>query len=341
MNNWESRMVGFKKEEIGYELILLKESNCDYICKNGDIYKHSDKTGLYYKRKSNINKHNGYVYVSISCTSGGSKSKRLHVLLAKTFLENPNSYKIVGHKNNIKNDNRLDNLYWTTNQENTQKAFDDKLNEQKKGVDNKSSFPIAVIEESKIIAVYGSMRECARYIENLEVGYLSKIIDKNGNYKPRSKKYIYKRISREDYLGMSDDLKDICLTETTIPKQQTLFKATNIKTGITTINDNQKEFAKMNNLSQAMVSHAIFNNNTYGDFKFELIEKLNYSDTSAYSNFMKTIKGVSIQNINTNEIRYYDTVVNLKKDLRLKGNDLKQYLVRDNILMNEWKVINI
>lgn len=342
MGNWESKKVGTTREDIAEELVLLEESNYDYITNIGEIYRYSDDTKLYYKRKSHTNKYNGYEYVSIMCkVDNKSKSRRLHVLLAKTFLENPNNYKIVGHKNNIKNDNRLNNLYWTTNQENTQKAFDDKLNQPKMGVENKSSFQIAVIENNEIVAVYGSMGECARHIENLSIGYLTKIVNKNGNYKPRNKKYLYKRISLEDYLSIEDKFKNVYLTEIELTKQQTLFKATNIETGTESIFDNQKEFAKIHNLSQAMVSHAILNNDIYSGFKFELIKRLDYSETTAYDNFMKTIKGISIQNINTNEVRNYNTVMNLKKDLGLKGNDIRQYIIRDNILMNEWKVINI
>lgn len=341
MGNWESRMTEVKRENITDELVLLEESYCDYITKSGDVYKYSFDTNLYYKRKMCVNNNNGYVYVAIRCKDGVNRNKRVHILLAKTFLNNPNNYKIVGHKNNIKNDNRLSNLYWTTNQENTQKAFDDKLNKPKMGSENKSSFPIAVMENNQIIAVYGSMRECARYIENLSVGYLAKIISRNGNYKPRNKKYIYTKISLDDYLNIEDKFKNIYLTEVSIKKQQTLFIAKNVETGISSEHDNQKEFAKIHKLSQAMISHAILNNEVYGGFKFELIKKLNYSETTAYDNFIKTINGVTIQNINTNEIRSYDTIEELKRELGIKGHDIRQYVVRDNILMSDWKVISI
>ena len=333
-------MIGFKRGDISDELILLEESNVDYITKSGDVYKYSSDTGLYYKRTKTINKHNGYAYVSIRFKKDNkNKNRRLHILLAKTFLKNPNNYKIVGHKNNNKADNRLENLYWTTNQENTQKAFDDKLNIQKKGIDDDNSFAVEVIENSNVIAVYGSMRECDRCIENLTVGYLSKIIKKDGKYKPRGKKYIYKRITKEEYESYPNTLKNLHLTEKTIPKQQTIFKATNIYTDEVFVSDNQKAFGREHELNQAMISHAILNNDIYGDFKFELIDRVEYLNSSAYQNFLRTVHEISIKNIITGDIKSYKTIKEMKEELGLKGNDIRQYMYRDNILMNEWKII--
>lgn len=342
MGNWENKITGYRKEDILDELFLLEGSDIDYITRCGDIYKYSSNTNLYYKRNKNINKDNGYVYVSIRCKKENkTKNKRLHILLAKTFLDNPNGYKIVGHKNNIKNDNRLENLYWTTNQENTQKAFDDKLNIQMKGVSNNFSSPVAVLENDNVVAVYGSMRECSRYIKNLTVGYLAKIIKKNGNYKARSKRYTYKAIDKNEYNLYPENLKYVYLEEVLITKQQTIFRATNNITGNVVISDNQKDFARKYNLEQASVSHAILNNSSYKDFTFELLEKVNYSDSSAYDNFLKTIDGISIKNIKTNEIKSYKTVKDLKDELGIKGNDIRQYIHRGNILMNEWKVLSL
>ena len=102
---------------------------------SGNVYKYY-YDDLYFKKKSHINKHNGYIYVNITCKDGKNRSRRLHVLMAKTFLFNPNpkKYKIVGHKDNDKSHYELSNLYWTDNQENTQKAVDDGLNIFKKAI---------------------------------------------------------------------------------------------------------------------------------------------------------------------------------------------------------------
>ena len=41
-------------------------------------------------------------------------TKRIHILVAKAFIPNPNNLPYVCHKNDIKTDNRAENLYWGT-----------------------------------------------------------------------------------------------------------------------------------------------------------------------------------------------------------------------------------
>jgi hypothetical protein len=44
----------------------------------------------------------------------------VHRLVAMTFLENPNQYPEVDHKNNIRTDNRVENLQWVSSSQNSQ-----------------------------------------------------------------------------------------------------------------------------------------------------------------------------------------------------------------------------
>lgn len=55
----------------------------------------------------------GYVQVRLS-ENNIQFTKKVHRLIALTFLENPNNYPAVNHKNEIKDDNRIDNLEWCT-----------------------------------------------------------------------------------------------------------------------------------------------------------------------------------------------------------------------------------
>lgn len=57
------------------------------------------------------NKRNGYVYVYL-CNDGKYKNIRLHRLVAETFIDNPNNYNQVNHKDGNKQNNRVDNLEW-------------------------------------------------------------------------------------------------------------------------------------------------------------------------------------------------------------------------------------
>ena len=56
----------------------------------------------------------GYNIVVMNC-----KRYTVHRIIAKLFVPNPNSYPIVNHKNEIKTDNRAENLEWCDNKYNT------------------------------------------------------------------------------------------------------------------------------------------------------------------------------------------------------------------------------
>ena len=74
------------------------------------------KTG---RIKKSMLRSDGYFQNQL-CKDGIRKNHLVHQLVAKTFLENPNNYHIVDHKNNIKSDNRVENLQWTTQSQNCQ-----------------------------------------------------------------------------------------------------------------------------------------------------------------------------------------------------------------------------
>jgi hypothetical protein len=46
------------------------------------------------------------------CKNGKKVLTRVHILIAKAFIDNPDNQPLVCHKNDIKYDNRLENLYW-------------------------------------------------------------------------------------------------------------------------------------------------------------------------------------------------------------------------------------
>lgn len=336
MGKWEGKYL----EEISEELFPIQESEYDYISKQGEVYKYSKKNNKFYRRSTYVNAHNDYVYVSIRPKGEKSnKNRRLHVLLAKTFIENPKKYSIVGHRNNNKQDNSLSNLYWTTNQENTQKAYDDELNVLRKGIQADKSIPLVALKDNRVVGVYGSMGECEQCIENLTKSYLSKIIKHNGDYKPRGKRYLYKPISVEEYNSFASHLKGAKLIEITKPKDIIVFRAINVLTLETTVTDNQKQFAKQHGLKQAMVSQAILNNKVYGGFRYEIIKRIPYLESSGYNNLIEILDGVKIKNIKTGEIREYKTIKAMKDDLGYKGHGIDSYTKESNILMNEWKII--
>lgn len=63
--------------------------------------------------KSGLNKKTGYWTVVLS-KNGKYFTKRVHQLVAKAFIPNPNNYPCVNHKDENKNNNKFDNLEWCT-----------------------------------------------------------------------------------------------------------------------------------------------------------------------------------------------------------------------------------
>lgn len=63
--------------------------------------------------KQHISKSNGYSYVGFRI-DGKFVSKRVHRLVAQTFIPNPDNLHQVNHKNCDRSDNRVENLEWCT-----------------------------------------------------------------------------------------------------------------------------------------------------------------------------------------------------------------------------------
>lgn len=66
--------------------------------------------------KCTIHKQNGYCYFQLA-KDGKKKTMRLHKVVLSTFLGHKNE--IINHKNGDKTDNRLNNLEYVTNRENS------------------------------------------------------------------------------------------------------------------------------------------------------------------------------------------------------------------------------
>ena len=69
----------------------------------------------------------GYASVGLYDNDGNFKSIKIHKLVATAFIDNPNKKKYINHINSIKNDNRIENLEWCTESENTIHAYENYL----------------------------------------------------------------------------------------------------------------------------------------------------------------------------------------------------------------------
>lgn len=93
--------------------------------------------------KKNTNK-SGYEYVTLY-NKNMCKKFKVHRLVAQAFIPNPNNFNVINHKNENKNDNRVENLEWCNPKYNNRYSKSKKIYEY----DNKGN----------LIKIWNSTRE--------------------------------------------------------------------------------------------------------------------------------------------------------------------------------------
>lgn len=88
------------------------------VTEDGQIYSHRNNLFL-----SLNSKDNGYIYCELNI-NGVVSYHRVHRIVAKTYVHNPENKPFVNHINGIKNDNSYLNLEWVTGTENNKHAFE-------------------------------------------------------------------------------------------------------------------------------------------------------------------------------------------------------------------------
>lgn len=66
----------------------------------------------------------GYMSVGLQGNALGVRVRYVHRLVAKAFLDNPDNLPQVGHKDHTRANNTVDNLYWTTQKQNTRDGIE-------------------------------------------------------------------------------------------------------------------------------------------------------------------------------------------------------------------------
>lgn len=147
------------------------------------------KLGSKRLHKGGILKHwltkDGYPQVELN-----RKTYRVHRLVAMAFIPNPDGKKEVNHKDRVRNNNHVDNLEWTTLQENQEHSWNNGrvgCMKGRFGFDHNLSHPIAMLIDNKIIEVFGSIKEAARKL-NASDASIGQAIKRGGEFSKKSHK---------------------------------------------------------------------------------------------------------------------------------------------------------
>jgi hypothetical protein len=101
--------------------------------------------------------NNNYLMVGLSL-NGHCYNKLVHRLVALTWLDNPNNYPEIDHKDNNVQNNKLENLQWCTRKMNVEKQEVDKGS-----LNGLRSHTILYKNDGSLIGEFPSIREASEY----------------------------------------------------------------------------------------------------------------------------------------------------------------------------------
>lgn len=104
-----------------------------------------------------MNNGNGYYHVTLR-DGKRSSQRRIHTIVAETFVDNPMNLKEINHINEDKSDNRAENLEWVLHRENMYHGTLRVRQRIHRGL------PVAQIENGVIIAIYDSASDAAKAV---------------------------------------------------------------------------------------------------------------------------------------------------------------------------------
>ena len=147
--------------------LQIKDFPDYYATDSGDIYSRNyERTGRI-KKLILVKGNTGYLRV---CLHKNKKqfNKSVHRLVAKAFIPNPENKPYINHKNGIKTDNRVENLEWCTQSENSKHAYrilgrvPPCPTKGKFGKDNPLSKKIIQIKDGVVIAEFCGINDAER-----------------------------------------------------------------------------------------------------------------------------------------------------------------------------------
>lgn len=139
--------------------------------------------------KSRLDK-DGYAIIRLS-KGGTSFDKKIHRIVAEVFVENPNNYPQINHKDGIKTNNHFSNLEWCTPKHNINHAIKNKLRVEGHGINaNACKGKIgAYNSDGKLMFTFAGLKETLEH--NLTASSVSSVLNgRMKTYKKLTFKYI-------------------------------------------------------------------------------------------------------------------------------------------------------
>ena len=100
----------------------------------------------------------GYLMVSVVLADKRETTRKVHRLVAQTFIENPDNLPIVNHLDGDKQNNHVSNLEWTTVSGNTKHGYD------VLGVKSAAAQKVLLYINNKPFSTYDTVRELAEQL---------------------------------------------------------------------------------------------------------------------------------------------------------------------------------
>lgn len=172
--------IDYTKELIGYKEI--KEFNDYYINTNGDIIHLIRFNNIVIDIKKLIPQSdgNGYLFVHLS-KNKYLIMKKIHKLVAETFIPNPDNLICVNHKDEDKSNNNINNLEWCTT------SYNINYGTRTSRAIAKQSYKIKRIDiKTNNIDIFESINECARQM-NITAGAIKYSLKHGSIYKYKYK----------------------------------------------------------------------------------------------------------------------------------------------------------
>lgn len=118
----------------------------------------------------------GYPVLNVSA-NGVTRERKIHRLVAESFIPNPSNLECVNHINGVKTDNRVVNLEWCSRASNTIHAHEIGLIPKKKWQTN----PAATFTKDQVIEIYKSIETCRKLSKIYDCPYSTIWAIKNGH----------------------------------------------------------------------------------------------------------------------------------------------------------------